>query len=322
MDGKNLHEKIIKLLDDPSFIRYVKGTSQQKDRDWEEWIQSNPEEKVYANEAVEFINKVYTLENVDEQRTKALWSRIEKSTSSSSSAGLSKKLVRRLIPLAVAACLGLFLIFKMNNKIHVNTGYAQNEKIELPDLSSVILNADSELSYSKDGFAKSRVINLKGEAYFEVSRGNKFTVVTEYGDVSVLGTSFNIFARDDKFKVQCKTGSVKVKYKDQEVILKKGEESQYNEDVLGLYASMIKEDKTQWINGRFVYTNERLYEVLKELERQFNKKVIASDEISQMEYSGFFQNNDLNKALQSVLWPMHLDYKIDNDKIIVESRKK
>ena len=55
-----------------------------------------------------------------------------------------------------------------------------------------------------------RILKLKGQVYFEVKKGSKFSVRSTQGIVSVLGTSFNIYDREGAYKVECFTGKVKV----------------------------------------------------------------------------------------------------------------
>ncbi len=51
------------------------------------------------------------------------------------------------------------------------------------------------------------VVNVK-EGFFKVQKGNKFIVHTPAGDVEVMGTSFNVFAREEASKVSCVTGKL------------------------------------------------------------------------------------------------------------------
>ena len=80
----------------------------------------------------------------------------------------------------------------------------------LPDGSLVEINAASQISYHPYWWNIDRAVNLEGEAFFEVKKGSKFNVNSTYGNTEVLGTSFNIYARNHKYKVFCKTGKVSV----------------------------------------------------------------------------------------------------------------
>lgn len=95
--------------------------------------------------------------------------------------------------------------------------------LTLPDNSQVTLNAGSQVVYSGNRFNTRRKIQLTGEAYFKVTKGNTFSVVTTEGTVTVLGTTFNVRSRDEKLSVFCYTGKVKVSDPFKAVYLTKGE---------------------------------------------------------------------------------------------------
>ncbi|WP_462281675.1 FecR family protein, partial [Salinivirga cyanobacteriivorans] len=81
----------------------------------------------------------------------------------------------------------------------------------LPDSTRVHLNAQTQITYHPYWWRFGRIVELKGEAYFEVRKGSKFTVNSEMGSTTVLGTRFNIFARNKQYRVQCISGQVEVK---------------------------------------------------------------------------------------------------------------
>src|SRR5690606_13352531 len=95
-------------------------------------------------------------------------------------------------------------------------------QITLPDGSKVWLNANSTLKYPSRFGGKERVVELEGEAYFDVSQQSTansrqasfvpFLVKTNNQTVEVLGTEFNIsaYADDPVTKTTLVEGSVKV----------------------------------------------------------------------------------------------------------------
>src|SRR5690606_22489623 len=108
---------------------------------------------------------------------------------------------------------------------------AAGEKTEflLPDNSKVVLNSDSEAEYKSWNWNKKRSVELKGEAFFKVAKGKTFDVNTSLGKVTVVGTQFNVKARDNRFDVTCFEGKVKVTYKNEEVFLTPGESVTFEE---------------------------------------------------------------------------------------------
>src|SRR5210317_1613853 len=85
----------------------------------------------------------------------------------------------------------------------ISTLAAQKTEIALPDGSLSKLNATSSLTYNKHNFESTRTLTLDGEAFFDVEKGNTFSVETNNGIVSVLGTEFNVKNRNSIFEVIC-----------------------------------------------------------------------------------------------------------------------
>ncbi|GAF02724.1 FecR domain-containing protein [Saccharicrinis fermentans] len=104
--------------------------------------------------------------------------------------------------------------------------------IELSDKSKVWLNSETTLRYPVSFTNKQRVVELTGEAYFEVSKDTKrpFIVISNNHTVQVLGTQFNIssYPEEADIKTTLVQGSVKVKAGDADnVILKSSFQSVY-----------------------------------------------------------------------------------------------
>ena len=145
------------------------------------------------------------------------------------------------------------------------------------------LNAGSKIIYSGNRFNTSRKVKLTGEAYFQVSKGNTFKVVTKEGTITVLGTIFNVKSRDEKLSVFCYEGKVKVKVKDQfkAVYLTKGKKTTKLPGEIFQDAQPIsKNEGFTWNKGLFYFQNTNLKEVIAEVSRQYNVEtyVPASEE--------------------------------------------
>ena len=96
----------------------------------------------------------------------------------------------------------------------LTTSKQGNIKIVLYDGSLVWLNAGSELRYPNTFVENQRVVYLKGEAYFDVTkdRSHPFIVKTISSEISVLGTSFNVNARENSCVTTLVEGRVRMKH--------------------------------------------------------------------------------------------------------------
>jgi ferric-dicitrate binding protein FerR (iron transport regulator) len=199
----------------------------------------------------------------------------------------------------------------------VATRMAETKVYVLPDGSTVTLNADSRLSFNRIGWSDNREVTLEGEAFFEVTKGSSFTVTSERGSVTVLGTSFNVHARPSAYEVSCFTGKVRVAAADKSVILTKGLNTAWSENGLAT-PQAFDQRKTTWRQGDFYFEAASLDAVMEELERQFDVEITYQGDPSR-KYTGYFSNKNLDEALAMVFKPMSLQYTVEKgNKITVK----
>lgn len=208
-------------------------------------------------------------------------------------------------------------------KVIENNG-ASVAAFSLPDGSIVKLNQQAVATYNSSTWFLNREINLAaGEAFFEVEKGNKFTVETILGDISVLGTSFNVSLRNNDLYVACKTGKVKVDLPvgDASLILTPGKAVNTafsTTETLEANMSTIG----NWTRGEFAFENVLVKEVFKTLEAQ-SDYTIEIPEGLEIKYSGQFDiNQPMNNILELVCIPLSLNYSIDSKTKIVSITKK
>lgn len=192
----------------------------------------------------------------------------------------------------------------------VNTAYSEHKTVILPDGSKVEINADSQLSYKPLWWKVSRNVELQGEAYFEVEKGSRFEVHSNENIVAVLGTSFNIYFRDNNYEVNCFTGKVAVSDRTQSVMLTSDMQTKLIDGEFVTTENNKSIQSIGWIKGEFSFTAMPLYDVLKEIERQYNIK-IEKPKKSDYLYTGTFSKKDNpNEVLEIVGKPFDLKLKI------------
>ena len=155
--------------------------------------------------------------------------------------------------------------------------------LTLSDGTRVWLNSETSIQYPVVFGTKERRVFIQGEAYFEVAKDAKkpFTVQFMSSSVTVLGTSFNIRAYPEEKQSQTTLaeGSVRIYSPGSSMLLKPGEQA----EVKALSGEMVKKEVdvktfTSWKNGRFVFEQEPLENIMRTLERWYDIRVIFRDE--------------------------------------------
>lgn len=214
-----------------------------------------------------------------------------------------------------------YFLFFQNQEVSYYAENADRINLSLPDDSEVVLNADSRLTYDKGDWKQSRDLSLDGEAYFVVSEGSKFTVRTDQGEVSVLGTQFNVKARPGFFEVICYEGLVQVDYNGTSVKLPKSH-------VFKLYNGTVVNDRTDfsepsWISKKSFFKSAPLQQVLDELERQYPISIDydPTNIDTQTIYTGSFSHENLETALQAITIPLNLTFQTDGEIVTLKKNE-
>ena len=230
--------------------------------------------------------------------------------------------INRLAPLLrVAAMLiavtGLYFFFLRDTTTVVETLAAEKKELTLPDSSFVALNALSRLSFDAQQWKDKRIVELEGEAYFEVAKGSRFDVLTSGGTISVLGTAFNVVNRKDFFEVVCYEGSVKVKTVQEIVKLSpkkvfqviKGGGVKNGETATGNFPA--------WRRSESSFESVPFRYVLEEFERQYDVTVNTVNVDVEKLFTGTFTHADVSLALKSISLPLNLTYEVEGKKIVL-----
>lgn len=195
--------------------------------------------------------------------------------------------------------------------------------IELSDGSKVFMNSESELKYPVDFGNDDRIVELKGEAFFEVSKTGKPFVVSVGGvSIKVLGTRFNVMAySDEKFiETTLVSGKVNVNLNDgssKSVTLVPGKQASWNRNSGELVSKSVDTNLyTGWINGYFRFENQRLEDLLRNISRSYDMEIKYMDnEVKDKLLTGKLYRFDDFSVIVSML------EKISNVKIRVKGNR-
>lgn len=188
-------------------------------------------------------------------------------------------------------------------------------RVLLPDGTKVWLNAASSIRYPLAFSEKERVVELTGEAFFKVQKlykknktGRvpfKINVTSSSGDhaaIQVLGTSFNVSAYENEnmFKISLKHGTVKVEKGNKIQLIKPGEEAEvYNNNHINLVKNADIEQATAWKDGAFLFENEDIRSIMKQVGRWYDVDVIYMGQYPAARFDGKISRNaDISEMLK------------------------
>lgn len=193
-------------------------------------------------------------------------------------------------------------------------------ELKLPDGSKVWLNAGSSLQYPDEFDSENRIVNLVGEAYFEVHSDENvpFLVSTPYFTVKATGTKFNVRAEKDfltpsvtliegKVAVQKNSSAI-----DGELITRMLPHQHMTYDTLSGIFNLQTEDPYKhfaWKDGKLVFRNDNISEVARRISLQYNVDIeIKGDAIKKYRYRATFENEPLNELLRLLKISSPIDY--------------
>lgn len=172
---------------------------------------------------------------------------------------------------------------------------AATYQLTLVDGTRVTLNSDSKLTYPSSFDAGDRIVQLEGEAYFEVTRTSnksRFIVEVKNQKIQVLGTKFNVkaYPQDEKEQTTLAEGSVQVSLAGRKAMLKPHQQASSIGNSLETKAVNI-DDVLSWTKGQFCFDGSNTVEVLQEIGRWYDIDIDYANKNSTAQYIGKIPRN-------------------------------
>jgi transmembrane sensor len=199
--------------------------------------------------------------------------------------------------------------------------------LNLPDGTKVWLNALSSLTYPSHFVGNQRLVTLKGEAYFEVTKNKHlpFRVKTGLQTIEVLGTHFNINDYDNEaaIKTTLLEGAVKVSFGTGNDVLAPGEQTAVNHDGAGgIKKYKVNTDKeVAWKNGLFSFNNDDVKTIMRQVSRWYNVDVVYDDNLPDEKYFGEISRSSNLAQVFKILELNNLAFKLQGKTVHVSSKK-
>lgn len=283
--------------------------------------------------------------NLDEGVKSAIFEKIEHRIASSSQQKLlnlntsSKRkwlsVVSRwaaVLLLPLISGMSVYLLVKPHNIVNgslvIAVDKGQKASATLPDGSKVWINSSSRLTYDGSYNIENRVVDLCGEAYFEVKPDKKrpFIVKTTNFSVKALGTAFNVKAYNDDKELSAVlvSGKVEVVAGNSKALLMPNEKVLYDRGCNTLAKMPVDNVKayTCWRSNEMAFEAESFESIVATLERNYNvKMVFASESLKKYRFTGTVGNTNLQSMLQILSLSSPLEYSMEQGVVILKENK-
>jgi ferric-dicitrate binding protein FerR (iron transport regulator) len=207
----------------------------------------------------------------------------------------------------------------------VSSGDNDQKQVQLPDGTTVYLNKGSELLYPEIFDQNSRVVYLKGEAFFEVAHNKEqpFVVHAGISKTTVLGTSFNLraYGKEDDIRLTVVSGKVAFTLTDnrEKVIVTPGNMAKLNRN-----SRQILEGKNldlnflSWKTHELKFDDCPLEELIMALGRHFDVNIRLENESTRnCRFTGDFKNTELDNTLKIITRAIGSTYEQTGDAFVI-----
>ena len=226
-----------------------------------------------------------------------------------------------------AASIVAFLAVFVTREVTVVGSEMGGRQLVLPCGSIVNLDADGMLSYRPHLWpVTGRKVELEaGSAQFAVTKGGGFVVTTDVGDVSVLGTTFDVSIHADSMSVMCHSGKVALipaSGEDVSLILTEGEEAVVTHDNVRKPERKIEESSIVEEDAQTIYYDAALLtEVVEDIEETFGLTVVNKQLCQSEKYTGMIYPDDMDLSLDMVFGACGYEYEKSGDEVTISRIK-
>lgn len=353
------HKDISGLLANESFIAYCKNTSAKDVAYWQEYLRDHPGEKELLTTAKEQFNLLFNSlatmdkeEQLQKMRDLLVGKAAVPVVETDGWAELTPRLLKfgkRALAVAAVLVAGFLLIqywlspASTGSVKAFETAYGERKNVQLPDGTTVSLNAGSRVHIDADFGLKVRNVYLEGEAFFDVKHNKEipFIVHTNTMAVRALGTAFDVKAYSEETTTETSLirGLVEVtlKQNDNQVVLlhpnqkitwvtrnkqqKEPADVEKEKQVTALAEPIphaitptdhgeIKE--VAWCENKLIFEDDTLGDIAVQLERWYGIPIIFENEdLKSYRFTAAFEKEDLSTVLAFLKESRYFNFRIE-----------
>jgi transmembrane sensor len=201
----------------------------------------------------------------------------------------------------------------------ISTKEGEKAHIFLPDSTEVVLNSGSTIHYDGNFNKKERIVELSGEAYFDVSTNSQKPFIVKLGRMNVIatGTRFNIFSysNEDRIETTLEEGVVQVSILGTDPItMRSGQQVVYFMKTNKVQLSEVATDTyLSWKENKLRFNDTPFEEVLRRIGRKYNVTFeITNRDLLSLKYTATFIDESIEEVMQMLKTVSPITYKIYN----------
>ncbi len=312
-------------------LRYIWNTASEEEKaQVDVWLKEDPEHEKVLLQIARIYYANQTRERIASRNSLRAYQKVQKKMQ----VHVRRFFLKRVSVYAACFLLGLIIssviywkkqdnVYLPSQVITIQANAGMRTHLDLPDGTVAYLNSGSTLSYPLPFDKNVRRVSLSGEAYFEVTHNPEQPFVVSVQDdrmrVKVHGTEFNVEAYEQESQIQTTlvSGSIDIEVVENGQVAKKVHLNPSDKAIYDVTKDKINifpvntEYETSWINGRLVFKNMPLPQVLKKLSYFYNVKFDVQDDIINSYYfTGTFQDKQLSQVLDYLKITSQIDYEI------------
>ena len=351
------------FLHDPHFRKWVLNPDPDINFFWEKWLLNHPDRKKDIQTARKLVQTLHIKDPYwNKERKSKLWDKItetnnrilqadknsnkneskviqlpESHSNPVASRNLFWPVFSKVAAVFVILLTGTYLWQKNDKKpdeelplvpalVEKFNPKGQKSKIFLPDGSIVYLNSNSKLTYPEKFTKGVRIVELSGEAFFEVEKDtlHPFSVRTANAITTALGTSFNVkaYKRSKKVKIALLTGQVKIEVPESKkrVVLNPGQLATIDKENQNLSTNNFNYLETiAWKEGILYFNEMELNKAFRKLEQWYGVSFeFNSSPDESILVTGTFDNEYLSNVLKSLSYTVSFNYSINGNEVKIK----
>ncbi|MBL7708969.1 MAG: FecR domain-containing protein [Chitinophagaceae bacterium] len=298
----------------------------------QQWMSEDPANQAYYDQLKRIWESSRQLAAVSTVDTDKAWEKFQQRINKSEESKVTEqrshfswmKVAAAVILLVSLGWLG-YNVFNTDAPVKELLVQTQQQVINdtLSDGSVVVLNKNSSISYPSKFKGDKREVNLKGEAFFNVTPDKKKPFVIDVNDVqvTVVGTSFNIKNHNDKTEVVVETGIVRVTKNGKTVELKAGEKILIGAADTVMAEKQVVSDQlyNYYRTKEFVCDGTPLWKLVDVLNEAYGTNIeIGRAELKNLPMNTTFVNESLDQVLEVIRLTFNIKVTKTGDKIILE----